>query len=175
LIVQSYLYEKEFEMKKLQSLSFRSILAVALAFGILAQSFHAAYASNGAFTWRNVTDTFEGVGTCSDPDGIYLISVLSTGTVQYVETENGYKFSLAENGTAYLEPIQADSSVTYSSHYNFQIQDRLSNGNSMYTYNFVDTALGSDGTREVFKITYHLVVTSNGLEREVDNFQWICN
>jgi hypothetical protein len=34
--------------------------------------------------------------------------------------------------------------------------------------------LGSDGTREVFYIT-HLIVTPNGLVREVENIQWICN
>jgi hypothetical protein len=35
--------------------------------------------------------------------------------------------------------------------------------------------LGSDGTREVFYITTYLIVTPNGLVREVENIQWICN
>jgi hypothetical protein len=65
--------------------------------------------------------------------------------------------------------------VTYSGRYGIQVQNHLSKGNFLYKYVFTDTALGSDGTREVFHVTYHLTITPTGLEREVDNFQWICN
>ena len=162
-------------MKKFRSPLFRSILAVALTFAVLAGFVHATYASNGAFTWHKMTDTFEAFGTCSDPDGLYRITVVTSGVVQYVETDSGYKFSWAENGSYYMEPIDADSSVTYSGRYTITLQDLLTKGSSMFKHTHTNVGLGSDGTREVFHITEHLVVTPTGLVREAENFQWICN
>jgi hypothetical protein len=162
-------------MKTLQSPFLRSILAFALTFVILAGSVRAAYAGNGAFTWKKTTDTFEVIGSCSDPDGLYQITVVSSGVVHYVENENGYKFSWAENGTYYIEPIDADSPVTYSGRYNISLQDHLSKGNSMFKHTHTNIGLGSDGTREIFHITEHLVVTPTGLVHEAENFQWICH
>lgn len=162
-------------MKKLQLLWLRGILIVALTFVALVGSVGAAYAGNGAFTWQNVTDTFVVEGTCSDPDGIYQITVVSSGAIHYVENNNGYKFSWAENGTYYVEPISADSPVTYSGHYSTQFQENLSKGNFIFRNIFTNTGIGSDGTREVFHITTNVVVTPTGLVREAENFQWLCN
>jgi len=162
-------------MKKLQSPWFRSILVLVLTLAVLAGSVRAVYASNGAFTWKNAVNTFEVFGTCSDPDGLYQITVVSSGTVHYVENENGYKFSSSESGTYYIEPIDADSSVTYSGRYSDHFQDRLNKGNSMFKHTFTNVGIGSDGTHEVFHLTFRLVVTPSGLVREVDNVQSICN
>jgi hypothetical protein len=175
MIVQSYLWKKEYPMKKLHLPFLHSFLAIALTFAFLVSPVQAAYASNGAFTWQKTTDTFEIFGTCSDPNGLYQITVVSSGTIQYVETQSGYKFSWAENGTYSVEPINADSSVTYSGRYTISLQDHLSNGASIFKHTHTDVGLGSDGTHEVFHITEHLVVTPTGLVREAGNFQWICN
>jgi hypothetical protein len=59
----------------------------------LDSSVQAAYASNGAFTWQKVTDRYEVIGSCSDPDGIYQITVVSSGAFHYFGNENGFKFS----------------------------------------------------------------------------------
>lgn len=162
-------------MKRLQSPLFRSTLVIALTFAILAGSVRAAYAGNGAFTWQNVTDTFVVEGTCSDPDGVYQITVVSSGAIHYVENENGFKFNWVENGTYYVEPISADSSVTYSGRYVTQLQDNLSRDNSIFRNIFTNTGLGSDGTREVFHVVLNVVFTPNGLVREAENFRWLCN
>lgn len=162
-------------MKKLQSPWFRGLLVIVLTLAILAGSVRAVYADDGAVTWKNVVNTFEVFGTCSDPDGLYRITVVSSGTIHYVENENGYKFSLSESGTYYLEPIEADSSVTYSGRYNDHFQDLLSKDVSMIKQTFTNVGTGSDGTHEVFHLTFRLVVTPSGLVRQVDNVQWICN
>jgi hypothetical protein len=162
-------------MKKLQFSIFRTLLAITITFAVLAASVRTVGASNGAFTWHKTTDTFEVIGSCSDPNGLYQITVVSSGMIQYVETQSGYKFSWAENGTFYLEPINADSSVTYSGRYTISLQDLISNGSSVFKHTHTDVGFGSDGSREVFHITEQLVVTPTGLVREVENFQWICN
>lgn len=162
-------------MKKLQSSLVRGTLAIITVFAVLMGLVRAAYASNGAFTWQKMTDTFEVFGTCSDPDGLYQITVISSGVVQYVETDSGYKFSWAENGSYYMEPIDADSSITYSGRYTITLQDLLTKGSSMFKHTHTNVGLGSDGTREVFHLTEHLVATPTGLVREAGNFQWICN
>jgi hypothetical protein len=162
-------------MNKQHSPLFRGLLVIALAFAVLAGSVRAAYAANGAFTWQNVTDTFVVIGSCSDLDGVYQITIVSSGAIHYVENEDGYKFSWAENGTYYIEPIDADSPVTYSGRYATQLQDNLSKGNFVFKNTFTNVGLGSDGTRETFHITTHVVVTPTGLVREAENFKWICN
>lgn len=162
-------------MKKLQSPFVRGILVIVLAFAVLAGSVRAAYADNGAYTWHNTTDTFTVEGTCSDPDGVYQITTVSSGAIHFVENENGFKFNWVESGTYYVEPISADSPVTYSGHYTSQLQDHLSKDNFMFRNIFTNTGLGADGTREVFHITLNVVFTPNGAVREVEKFQWICN
>lgn len=162
-------------MKKLQSPWFRGLLAIVLTLAVLAGSVRAVYAGDGAYTWKNVVNTFEVLGTCSDPDGLYQITVVSSGTLHYVENENGYKFSVSQSGTYYLEPIEADSSVTYSGRYTAHFQDRLSKGVSMIKDTFTNVGTGSDGSQEVFHVTFRLIVTPSGLVHEVENVQWICN
>jgi len=162
-------------MKKLQSILFRSTLAIVTTLAVLAGSVRAAYAGNGAITWKNLTNTYEAVGTCSDPDGLYQVTTVSNGVVNLVENENGYKFNWHDAGTFFLEPIDANSSVTYSGRYSEQFQDHLNKGSSMIKHTFTNVGRGSDGTHEVFHITFRLVLTPDGLVREVDNFQWICN
>lgn len=162
-------------MKKLQSPFVRSLLASVLTFAMWAGSARAVYAGNGAETWKDVTDSFEVYGSCSDPDGLYQITVVSSGVVRHSDEEGGLKFLWSENGTYMIEPIDADSPVTYSGRYNIEVQNHLSENNFLYKFVFTDTALGSDDTREVFHITTHIVITANGIERDVDNFQWICS
>lgn len=162
-------------MKKLQSIVFRGLLAIVLSLGVLAGATRAAYASNGAFTWQRVTDTYEVVGTCADPDGVYQITVVSSGAVHYVETDSGYSFNWAENGSYTVEPIDADSGVTYSGRYTITLQEHLGKGSSIFKHTHTDIGLGSDGSREVFHITEHVTLTPTGLVREAGNFQWICN
>jgi len=99
-------------MKKLQSLFVRGPLSMLILLALLAGSFSSVQAGNNALTWKNVTDTFEVTGTCSDPDGVYQITTVSSGAIHYVENENGFKFSWVESGTYYVEPISADSPVT---------------------------------------------------------------
>ena len=161
-------------MKRLQSPLFRGILVIALTLAVLAGSVRAARADNGAFTWQNATNTFVVFGTCSDQDGMYQITIVSNGAVHFVENKNGSKFSWAEEGTYFVEPIVADSPVTYSGHFVTSLQENLSSRNFMFKNIFTNTGLGSDGTRETFHITYHVVITPNGVERVLENVQWIC-
>jgi hypothetical protein len=114
-------------------------------------------------------------GSCSDPDGLYQITLVSSGTVRHYDEENGLKFLWSENGTYTIVPIDADSPVTYSGIYNIQVQNHLSNNNFLYKFIFTDTALGSDGTREVFQVRTHILINANGVERDIDNVRWICN
>jgi hypothetical protein len=162
-------------MKTLPSSLVRIILAMALVFAVLSGSVHAAHASNGAETWKNVTDSFEVYGSCSDQDGIYQITLVSSGTVRHYDEENGLKFLWSENGTYTIVPIDADSPVTYSGNYNIQVQNHLSDNHFLYKFIFTDTALGSDGTREVMHIISHIVINANGVERGFDDVHWICN
>jgi hypothetical protein len=162
-------------MNKFPSPLFRSLLLIVLTFALLAGSVRAAYAGNGALTWKNLAETYEVYGTCSDPDGLYQITVVSSGAIHYVENRNGFKFSWAENGTYYLEPLDAGSSVTYSGRYTITLQDHLNKNTSVFKHTHTNVGLGSDGTREVFHLTTHLVMTPDGLVREVENVQWICN
>ena len=162
-------------MKKLQSSFVRIALALMLAFTVLAGFVHAAYAESGASTWKNEIYSMEVYGSCSDPDGVYQITLVSSGTVRHYDEENGLKFLWSEHGTYKIVPIDADSPVTYSGTYNIQVQNHLSDNNFLYKFVFTDSALGSDGTREVFHIVTHIVITANGMERDVDQFQWICN
>lgn len=162
-------------MKKLQPLFVRGLLAIALTFAFLVSSARAASASNGAVTWKNVTDSFEVYGSCSDQDGLYQITLVSSGAVRYYDEENGLKFLWEENGTYTIVPLDADSPVTYSGRYNIQVQNHLSDNNFLYKFGFTDTAFGSDGTHEVFHVLTQILINANGVERDVDQFQWICN
>ena len=165
-------------MKSLHSPLIRGILIIAQMLAVLAGSVRAAYASDGAFTdtftWQNFTDTFVVFGSCSDPDGVYQITIVSNGVIHYVENDSGYKFSWAEKGVYYIEPIDADSPVTYSGHYATHLEENLNKRNFMFKNIFTNTGLGSDGTRETFHITYHVVITPDGIERDLENVQWIC-
>jgi len=162
-------------VKTLQSPFVRSILSIVLVFAVLAGSFRAAYAADSVDTWKNMTDSFEVYASCSDPDGLYQITLVSSGTVRHYDEENGLKFLWSENGTYTIVPIDADSPVTYSGTYNIQTQNHLSDNNFLYKFIFTDTALGSDGTREVFQIRTHIVITATGVEHDVDNVRWICH
>ncbi len=162
-------------MKKLQSPLVRNLLAIAIVFAALAGSFRSVQAGNDAFTWKNSTDTFEAIDTCSDPEGLYRITTVSSGYISYVEDADGYKFKWHEHGTAYVEPISAASPVTYTSNYTINLMDRLNNNTSTFKHIHTNVGFGSDGTHEVFHFSYHVVVTPNGLERVVDNFQWNCS
>lgn len=164
-------------MKKLQSPLFRGMLVVVLALAVLAGSIRAVYADSGAFTWKNVTDTFVAFGSCSDPDGVYQITIVSSGAIHIVENANGYKFSLAENGTYFIEPIDAASSVTYSGRYSTHLVDTgiFTGGKFVFKDTFTNVGLGSDGTRETFHITTHATLTPGGVLYEIDNVKFICN
>ena len=72
-------------------------------------------------------------------------------------------------------PVDADSSVSYSGSYHIEVQNHLSENNFLYKFNFTDTALGSDGTREVFRVRNHILINANGVERDIDDVRWICN
>jgi outer membrane protein assembly factor BamB len=161
-------------MKNLPSPLFRGLLVLALTFGALAGAVHAVSAANGAFTWQNVTDTFVVFGSCSDPDGVYQITIVSNGVIHYVESANGYAFTWNENGAYRIEPIAADSPVTYSGRYATQLQDILSKGAFVFKNIFTNTGLGSDGTHETFHVTYHVTITPDGIERDLENFKWVC-
>jgi hypothetical protein len=167
-------------MKKLQSPLFRITLVLALALAVLAGSVRAASAGNGAFTdtitWQNLTDTFVVSGSCSDPDGVYQITLVSNGAIHFVENANGYKFSWAEAGTYSIEPIAADSPVTYSGRYSTHLIDTglFTGGKFVFKNTFTNVGLGSDGTRETFHITTHAVLTATGVLYEIENVQWIC-
>ncbi len=154
--------------------SFRSALLIGLALIILAVPLSVAYADNGAFTWQNQVDTFEVTGSCSDPDGLYQITIVSTGTVRFVENDNGVKFGYAENGTYVIEPVAADSPVTYSGQYATRLEEHVNPNNYTFLDTFTNTGWGSDGTHEIFHFTLHIVDTPNGPERVVENVQWIC-
>ena len=168
-------------MKKLHFPLFRVILVLALTTAVLAGSVRAAYAGDGAFTdtvtWQNATDTFIVFGSCSDPDGVYEITILSSGAIHFVENGNGYKFSWAEHGTYSIVPIAADSPVTYSGRYATHLIDTgiFTGGNFVFKDTFTNIGLGSDGTRETFHITTHAVLTATGVLYEIENFKWICN
>ena len=162
-------------MKKLHSPFVRSMLAIAIALAVLAGSFRSVQAGNNAFTWKNSTDTFEVFGTCSDREGLYRITTVSSGYISYVEDKDGYKFKWHEQGVAYLEPISASSPVTYISNYTVNLMDRLHNDTSIFKHIHTNVCFGSDDTHEVFHLSYHVIVTPNGLVREVDSFQWICS
>lgn len=168
-------------MKKLQSSLFLGMLVIALTLTVLAGSVHRANAGNGAFTdtftWKNVTDTFVVQGSCSDPDGVYQITIVSSGAIHLTEDDSGYKFSWAENGTYYIEPIDADSPVTYSGRYATHLVDTgiFTDGKFVFKNSFTNVGLGSDGTRELFRFTNIFVVTPNGIENERESgFQWMC-
>ena len=162
-------------MKKLQSPIFLGLLVIALLTSLLSGFVGVAFAGNGAFTWQNVTDTFVVFGSCSDPDGVYQITIVSSGAIHYVENDSGYKFTWAENGSYFIEPIAADSPVTYSGRYSTQLQDNLNRNSFMFKNSFTNVGLGSDGTRETFHIVTHVVVDGAGLVREAENFKWICH
>jgi hypothetical protein len=167
-------------MKKLQSSLLRIALVFTLALAVLAGSVRAAYAGNGAFTdtvtWKNATDSFVVFGSCSDPDGVYQVTIVSSGAIHFVENVNGYKFSWAENGTYYLEPIDADSPVTYSGRYSTHLVDTgfFTGGKFVFKNTFTNVGRGSDGTRETFHVTTHAVLTATGVLYEIENVQWIC-
>lgn len=163
-------------MKTLRFPLFRGALIVAMTLAVLAGSVRAAYAGNGASTWQNFTDTFVVVGSCSDPDGVYQITVVTNGAIHFVENANGYKFSWAEEGDYYIEPIAADSPVTYSGHYATHFVDTglFTGGNFVAKNTLTSVGLGSDGTRETLHITTHVVLTPTGAAYEIENLQWIC-
>lgn len=169
-------------MKKLQSSRFLGMLVIALTLAILAGSVHRANAGNGAFTdtftWKNETLTFEVYGSCSDPDGLYQITIVSSGAIHIVENANGYKFKVAEHGTYFLEPIDASSPVTYSGQYADQFVDTGIFTGDHWAFNrtFISVGRGSDGTHETFRFTNIWIVTPNGTVNERESgFQWICN
>ena len=175
-LILSY-HHKEKKMKKLQSPLFRGMLVVVLALTVLAGSIRTVYADSGAFTWQNVTDTFVAFGSCSDPDDVYQITIVSSGAIHFVENANGYKFSWAENGTYYIEPIDAASPVTYSGRYSTHLADTgiFSDGKFVFKNTFTNVGRGSDGTRETFHFTNIFAVTPTGIENERESVQWICN
>ena len=162
-------------MKRLQSSLVRTIFALVLAFAVLRGSAHAVYAGNGAETWKDRVETFESYGSCADPNGLYQITTVSSGVVHRLETEDGFKFSWSEHGTFTIEPIDADSPVTYSGRFDVHVQNHLGAGNFLYKYVSSSKAFGSDGTEEVMHITYHIVTTPNGVDHVVDHFRWDCN
>jgi hypothetical protein len=168
-------------MKSKQPPTLRGILILTLMFAVLASSVRAVSAAGGTFTdtitWQNATDTFVVFGSCSDPDGVYQITIVSNGAIHFVENANGYKFSWAENGTYYIEPIDADSPVTYSGRYSTHLVDTgfFTGGDFVFKNTFTNVGLGSDGTREAFHITTHAVLTPTGVLYEIENVQLICN
>ena len=162
-------------MKKLQSLYIRSILAITLVFAVLAGSVRAAYAESGVRTWKNETYSMEIYGSCSDPDGIYQMTLLSSGVVRHYDDENGLKFLWSETATYTVVPIDSDSPVTYSGRYSIEVQNHLSDKNFLYQFVMTDRAFGSDGTRSLFHVTSHFVINANGVERVIDSFKMICN
>jgi hypothetical protein len=161
-------------MKRFHFPLFRGMLVSVLTLALLAGSAGAVYADNGAFTWQNFTDTFVVFGSCSDPDGVYQITIVSNGAIHFIENANGYKFSWAEAGDYFIEPIAAESPVTYSGHYATHLEDNSNRSNFMFKNIFSNTGLGSDGTRETFHLTYHVTITPDGVERDLENVQWIC-
>lgn len=162
-------------MKTLQSRFLRIIFAIILAFAVLAGSTRLAAAGNGAETWKDRVESWESEGSCADPDGIYQLTVVSSGAVHRLETEDGFKFSWAEHGTYVLEPVDADSPVTYTGRYTAQAKNHFGGKNFILHFTQTSTALGSDGSRGVMHWTFHLTITPNGLERDVDNVKWICH
>ena len=162
-------------MRTLQSRFFRIVFAIMLVFAVLAGSARLAAAGNGAETWRDRVESWESEGSCADPDGIYQLTVVSSGAVHRLETEDGFKFSWAEHGTYVLEPVDADSPVTYSGRYNVQAQNQSGDKNFILHFTSTSTALGADGTRGVMHWTFHLIITPTGQERLVDNIKWICH
>ena len=163
-------------MKHQQSPFVRNMLAIAFVFILLAGSVHAAYAESGVNTWKDVTETFEAGGTCADPDGLYQITVLSSGVSRNWSDEDSLKFTWAEHGTYILEPVDADSTVTYSGQYTVEARNHWSgDGTFLYAINTTMTALGSDGSRATIHTTFHLVITQNGIERVVDHMKMICH
>lgn len=161
-------------MNKLQSSFVRSALAIVLVFTVLAGSVHAAYADGGVKHWNNVVGSMEVYGSCSDPDGVYQITLVSSGTVRHYDEENGLKFLWEETATYTIVPIDAVSPVTYSGHYSIAVQDHLSDNQFLYQFVMTDNAFGSDGTHSLLHVTMHINITPNGIERDVDGFQWIC-
>lgn len=151
------------------------MLAIAIALAVLAASFRSVQTGNRAFTRKNSTDTFEAFGTCSDREELYRITTVSSGYISYVEDKDAYKFKWHEQGVAYLEPISASSPVIYISNYTVNLMDRLHNDTSIFKHIHTNVGFGSDNTHEVFHLSYHVIVTPNGLVREVDSFQWICS
>jgi hypothetical protein len=167
-------------MKKSRSSLFRGALILALTLVVLAGSARAAQAGGAftdTFTWQNATDTFVVFGSCSDPDGMYQITIVSNGAIHLTENANGYKFSWAENGTYFIEPVAADSPVTYSGRYSTHLVDTgiFTGGDFVFKNTFTNVGLGSDGTRETFHVTTHAVLTPTGVLYEIENVQWICS
>ena len=162
-------------MKTLQFCSLRMVFAIVLAFAILGGSARAASAANGAETWKDRVESWESEGSCADPEGLYRITIVSSGVVHSLETEDGFKVSWSEHGTFTIEPIDADSPVTYSGRFDVNVQNHFGAGNFLYKYVSSSKAFGSDGTQEVMHIVSHLITTPNGIDQVVDHFRWVCN
>jgi len=165
-------------MKNVQFPLWRSFLVIALSFAVLAGFTGTARADSPAFTWQNVTDTFVVFGSCSDPDGMYQITLVSSGAAHFVENGNGYKFRASEHGTFFIEPIDAASPVTYSGQYSDHFLDTGIFTGEKWAFNrtFISVGRGSDGTHEVFRFTNIWIVTPNGTMNDRESgFQWICN
>ena len=162
-------------MKHFNSPLFRKVAFLVLVMGLLVASAGAAFANNRAYTWQNETDTFVAYGTCSDPNGAYQITIVSTGAIHFIENNNGLKFHWSEHGTANLVPVAANSPVTYSGRYATSLQEIVNPNTYVFKNAFTNVAYGSDGTHETFHVTFQIVDTPNGPERVIENFQWICN
>lgn len=162
-------------MKALPSLCLRIIFAIVLVFALLGESMDVAAAGNGAETWKDRVESWETEGSCADPDGLYLLTIVSSGAVHRLETEDGFKLSWAEHGTYVLEPLDADSPVSYSGRYSVTAQNHFGDKNFILHFTQTSTALGSDGSRSVMHWTFHLTITPDGVEREVDHIKWICH
>ena len=165
-------------MQKFAPLSLRRMLTLALALVILASHAGMASANNGAYTWRNETISFEVYGSCSDPDGLYQVTLVSSGASHFVENANGYKFNHEEHGTYFIEPIDASSPVTYSGRYSDHFVDTgyLTGDHWSFNRTFINVGQGSDGTHEIFRFTNIWTVTPNGKANERESgMQWICN
>jgi len=124
-------------------------------------------------TWQNETDSFPVFGSCSDPDGEYLITITTNGVIHGAWNQNTGHFTWSENGSYYLEPLNAASDTTWAGHYATHFDVNLGPGNVVIRDIFTDTGLGSDGTREVFKARYRLTLSPNGVVREFESAEFI--
>ncbi len=162
-------------MKKLRFHSLHRTVLFALTLLLLATSAGTAFAERIVETWHNETLTVGWIGSCSDPDGYYQMTIVSTGEGHLIFNDNGVKHGWSETGTFFVEPIDSISPVTYSGQYAWHFQEGINQNNYYYSETFQMVGLGSDGTHETFHVNAHIVETPEGLVRVIDNVWWACN